>query len=86
MPLFTARTVLTEPKFVRLNVALGNKLAHLKARDVGTIQDYIITAMDKDRPLPKAVCTFFGTHLVGQQVLTACPLCPQQVLQHVAQA
>ena len=74
------------PEFVRLNVALGNKFSHLKARDVGTIQDHIITAMDKDRALPKAVRTFFGTHLVGQQVPKARPLCVQKVLQHVAQA
>ena len=51
-----------------------------------TIQDYIITAMDKDRALPKAVRTFFGTHLVGQQVPKARPLCVQKVLEHVAKA
>ena len=85
-PSFTAKTVLTEPQFVWLNVALGNKFSHLKARDVGTIQDHIITAMDKDRALPKAVRTFFGTHLVGQQVPKARPLCVQKVLEHVAKA
>ena len=81
---FTATTVL--PEFVRLNVALGNKLAHLKARDVGTIQDHITSAMDTDRTLPKAGRTFFGTHLVGQQVPKARPLCVQKVLEHVAKA